>query len=284
MIPFFISSEMEAAQRKMKAALAAPGEKCLRVAIFGTSHVRRVFDDCAGRLMKSEPQSGAVVQNMFLLPASFSDQVDITMFGVGGLTMLQFWDNYYMPSSSVSRKLFNISDFFREVRERGTECIILQIGDNDVDDFVDFQIANSQSLDAKTTADDIIQEILRVARHLQHECRASIKCIFLLPLMPRYIQGKLDKKVKVDNYNAVAEQVNSGLRNLLENDDVIKFFHAGKKFNFSGESYIHRAEQFQDDGVHLKMGQSPSHYGWILDNMKRCIVSYHNSKKKEEET
>ena len=83
MIPFFIS-EMEAAQRKMEAALTAPGEKCLRVAIFGTSHVRRVFDDCAGRQMKSKPQSGAVMQSMFHLPASFSDEVVINMFGVGG--------------------------------------------------------------------------------------------------------------------------------------------------------------------------------------------------------
>ena len=145
---------------------------------------------------------------------------------------------------------------------------------------------HGQSLDAKKTADDIIWEILRVAQFLQSECRASIKCIFLLPIMPRYIQGQVDKREQICNYNAVAEQVNSGLRNVLENDDVIKFFHAGKKFNFSGESYIYRAEQFDDDGIHLKMGQSPDGALSLITTARRskrperhayyfCLILYH---------
>ena len=141
-------------------------------------------------------------------------------------------------------------------------------------------------MDAKKTADDIIQEILRVAQFLQSECRASIKCIFLLPIMPHYIQGQVDKREQICNYNAVAEQVNCGLQTLLEND-VIKFFHAGKKCHYTGESYIHRAEQFDDDGIHLKMGQSPDGALSLITTARRrrkrperhayyfCLILYH---------
>ena len=282
---------MEAAQRKMEAALTAPRQDCFYVTIFGCSHVRRVYDDCAddGTKMKSNPQSGEVLRRMFYLPSFFVDQAEINMYGVGGLNMRQFWDNYYEPSFSVSQsfkqgkknwKLFNISSFFQQERERGTHCIILQIGDNDVDYFVEFQktqLGPGQSLNAKTVAGYIANEIFDMAQFLQVQLGASH--VYLLPLMPRYIQGQVEKTVKIDDYNAVAELVNSDLKTL--DHDVVKFFHAGKKFHFTGDSYLDRADHFADDGVHLKMGQTPRYYGWIRDNMRRCMILAFNDRLKK---
>ncbi len=74
--------------------------------------------------------------------------------------------------------------------------------------------------------------------------------------------------MKIDDYNAVAELVNSDLQTL---DNDVKFFHAGKN----------RADQFADDGVHLQMDQTPPYYGWIRDNMRKCMILAFNDRLKK---
>ena len=60
----------------------------------------------------------------------------------------------------------------------------------------------------------------------------------------------MKRRVKIDNYNAVAEQVNSDLQTL--DHYVAKHFYAGKKNNhFRGEGYHDRADQVDDGGIHI---------------------------------
>ena len=107
-------------------------------------------------------------------------------------------------------------------------------------DYVLLQPGTGQSLNAKITAGYITQDILEMEHFLQAEL--AVSHVYRLPLMPRFIQGQVHKTEKIDNYNAVAEQKNPDLQTLVKDDDVIKFFHAGKQFHFRGSSYLDRVD------------------------------------------
>ena len=272
-------------------------EVLLYVAAFGTSHIRRTFDDCndEGAAMKTSPKHGTVLNRMFRLPDSVTDKIIISMYGVGGLTMEQVYNHYHVDSfSGSSEKLMNISKYFQDLMRNPLDCLIIQIGDNDVAPYCKRAkglLAQGEELDPNKVAIDIANDIILLARKMKLDFGASR--VVLLPLMPRYyvVKGYLTQG-EVLEYNTIAEQVNLQLKNKCTGDEGLKYFFGGTVFHFKGDSYVDRAKFFFD-GVHLSDSQDdstskksrkrkheeqkkPPCYTWVADNIKKCIINCYN--------
>ena len=151
-------------------ALSKLKEDLLYIAVFGTSHARRTFDDCN--------DEGAA--------------------GVGGLTMQQVNYHYHVDSfSGSSQKLNNIGHYFQELMRNPLDCLIIQIGDNDVAPYckrAKSSLAQGEQLDPYKVVFEISHDIILLARRMKLDFGASR--VVLLPLMPRYyvVRGMLTQE------------------------------------------------------------------------------------------